>query len=356
MVRNGMIFNKILVVGPSMKGKGGIASVIQSYSKIYDNFHFVSTNSSKEKFKLCRNILIFLKAIVLIAYFKWIGRVEIMHVHGASKVSFERKSMLIKIALMFRYKIVYHSHGADFEAYAQKKGIDKVGEILNRCSAVVVLSKTWKKYFEETYGLKNVYIINNIVEPRTLEPEKNSDKLMSLLFLGQIGDRKGIFDLLDVIAANRADFDGRIKLTVGGDGDIERFNEMVSTNSLENIVDYVGWITGDDKKRLLSKCDVVVLPSYNEGLPIFILEAMAYSKPIISTTVGGIPEIVTTGHNGYLFSPGDKDALYDAIMRYYNNRDLLLIEGRNGADVVKAFYPEEVKAQLLKLYKELLSA
>ena len=101
--------------------------------------------------------------------------------------------------------------------------------------------------------------------------------------------------------------------------------------------------------------DVYILPSYNEGLPIAILEAMAYHHPVISTPVGGIPEIIKSGENGILVQPGDTKAIADAIKFYIENRDAIRKQGEKAYKVVLDFFPEKVFGDLKALYLKMLS-
>ena len=253
-----------------------------------------------------------------------------------------------------RRKVIFHCHGGEFKSYVAEIGESKVLNVLSKCDAIVVLSQKWVDYFKGDLGLKNVFVINNIVEPAQLFDENlKPTKELKLLFLGAICDNKGIFDLLDVIATNKTEFIGRIKLYIGGNGEVERLQSVISQKQLAEIVEYVGWVTGEDKNRLLKDCDIVMLPSYIEGVPIALLEAMAYAKPSITTNVGGIPEIIESGKNGVIITPGDKDALYDAIRLFVDNPKLIAEYGAEGLSRVVDFYPESVKNQLENLYKQL---
>ena len=106
---------------------------------------------------------------------------------------------------------------------------------------------------------------------------------------------------------------------------------------------------------MLNSCDVYILPSYHEGLPISVLEAMSYGKPVISTNVGGIPEIVKPGFNGWLFQPGDHQALNTIIREAMNNKDLLKQYGNNSLRLSKNYTPESVFQSLNQLYKQVLN-
>lgn len=175
------------------------------------------------------------------------------------------------------------------------------------------------------------------------------------MYMGEISKRKGGFDLLKAIVDNKEYFTDKLLLRMGGnevDGDIKAY---IRENGLESFVTYEGWIAGQKKIDCLNWEDVYILPSYNEGLPIAILEAMAYSHPVISTPVGGIPEIIKSGENGILVKPGDTKAIADAIKFYIENRDAIRKQGNNAFKVVQDFFPEKVFGDLKALYLKMLS-
>ena len=344
-------FDNVLYIGPDIKGKGGIASVLASYEKMIPAFHYMSSNSRKGTIM---GVFALMKLMLLLPYFCYLKGIKIVHIHGASRKSFVRKSIIIRFAKLMRRKVIFHCHGGEFKSYVAEVGESKVLNVLSKCDAIVVLSQKWVDYFKGDLGLKNVFVINNIVEPAQLFDENlKPTKELKLLFLGAICDNKGIFDLLDVIATNKAEFIGRIKLYIGGNGEVERLQSVILQKQLGEIVEYVGWVTGEDKNRLLKDCDIVMLPSYIEGLPITLLEAMAYAKPSITTNVGGIPEIVESGKNGVIITPGDKKMLYEAIRLFMDNLQLIAEYGNDGLNRVKDFYPQSVKVQLENLYKQL---
>ena len=97
-----------------------------------------------------------------------------------------------------------------------------------------------------------------------------------------------------------------------------------------------------------------ILPSYNEGLPIAILEAMSYKHPVISTPVGGIPEVIENGENGLLVKPGDTAAIADAVRFYIINKEKIAEHGAHAYEIVKDFFPEKVFSDLDGIYQALL--
>lgn len=186
------------------------------------------------------------------------------------------------------------------------------------------------------------------------EEQRTDDGKLHLMYMGEISMRKGGFDLLKAIAENKEYFTDKLTLRMGGnevDGDIKAY---IRENGLEDFVTYEGWIAGQKKIDCLNWEDVYILPSYNEGLPIAILEAMAYSHPVISTPVGGIPEVIKDGVNGKLVKPGDVNGIADAIRYYIEHNDRIPLEGKNAFEVVKDFFPEKVFYDLSTIYKRLI--
>ena len=110
------------------------------------------------------------------------------------------------------------------------------------------------------------------------------------------------------------------------------------------------------KYKYYKQADIYVLPSYAEGLPMSILEAASYGLPIVATRVGGIPEIIDDGVNGFLIDPGDKGALTDRLLRLIENPELRSQMGRAAYQKVKEkFDVDTVVKQLDSLYQEFLN-
>jgi glycosyltransferase involved in cell wall biosynthesis len=230
--------------------------------------------------------------------------------------------------------------------------------LLNNVDSLICLAPYWQNFFLENFKNKNVQIINNVI-PKPVNGFNHGlttgIPVVNFLFLGRIGHRKGIFDILNVINGKKELLKGRVRLFAGGDGETERLRSFIKDNNLEDIVEYVGWIQGDEKNRLLSKADVYILPSYSEGLPISILEAMSHKLPIISTPVGGIPEVVTNDINGKLVNPGSLSGIESAMLFFVNDRSKLNEFGKASYERIAPFFPDYVSAQLQSVYEKLLA-
>ena len=281
---------------------------------------------------------------------------EIFHIHGAANASFYRCKIFIHIAKLFKKKVILHEHAADFiEFYKKSNKKNDIVETINKCDVIIVLSESWKTFFSSIgVDSKKIHIVNNIIPSPTTQKRNKKDNKLHLLFMGEISIRKGCFDLLQAISENDKHLRDKILLRIAGnavDGNIQTF---IENHKLENFVIYEGWISGEKKIECLNWADIYILPSYNEGLPIAILESMSYKKPIISTPVGGIPEIVKNNNNGILISPGNKQEIFEAIKYYIENPIMIRKHGEESYKIVQDYFPEKVFAQLIEIYSLLL--
>jgi glycosyltransferase involved in cell wall biosynthesis len=348
--------NNVLYIGPDHRNhRGGIGAVLDVYSKNISPFKFIPTYVTRS---FIRQLATYVLAIFKLVWVCITDRqVKILHIHHASRGSFMRKSIMVLIGMMFGKKIILHIHGGGFHNYYKRSRLMKpfIRWTLEHADAVVCLSEMWKNYYSSTFKLKRLAIINNVIEKANITGEHHQNGSLRMLFLGHVTEKKGVFDLLQVLADNRNDYKNRVKVTIGGIGEVERLEKTISDNQFNGDVHFAGWVNGGKKAELLNSCDVYVLPSYFEGLPISILEAMSYGKPVISTNVGGIPEIVKPGFNGWLFQPGDHAALDSIIKEAMDNKELLKQYGNNSLSISKKYTPESVFQSLNDLYHQVLN-
>lgn len=345
--------NKILTIGPAAKPQGGIAQVIINYmTLIFETMPRIEFNAG-QKGAIIKNIVAFFLSLLKEFWILLTNRcIKIVHFHTAAGITFIRVSIGWLIAKAFKKKTIIHIHTGYFPGFYRKHQ-HYVRFVLNHSDRVVVLSKEWESFYTQEVGLTNIRVINNVI-PSPILTEKYNDGLIHLLFLGHMLPKKGIFDLLQVMAQNREYFHGKLLLHIGGSRNEDQICDFITNNYIEDIVKFEGWVTGAEKIRLLNQCDIFILPSYVEGLPISILESMSYSMPIISTTIGGIPSVVSSNINGYLLKPGNLEALASAIQNYLDDPSLISMHGKESFKRVQIYLPPIVSDQLKALYDELL--
>ena len=342
---------KVLNVGCDYKvPKGGVAQVMNSYSQfVYNPFRCIVNSCDGNKLQ---KLWVALYAIVKTFFFLLFDRrIRILHIHTASYNSFYRSALWIRLSKFFKKKIVLHIHGGAFkEFYASNPR--QIQQFLDKCDCIITLSQSWKEYFSNELRCQHVEVVENIVPTPTIQSDTKSDDKFHLLFLGLIHRDKGIFDLLEMIANQNEEWQNKILLHVGGNGAVSELTNFISEHGLQHCVKYEGFVSGDKKVHLLNLCDAFILPSYVEGVPISILEAMSYSKPILATKVGGIPEIVENGGNGFLIAPGDKSSLLENINQLMNNAELCRYMGECSYRRVQGALPPEIIKKLNKIYRD----
>ncbi len=346
---------KILVVGPSdTKSRGGMAAVISGIrkSKLLNSKYDIDIFESY----IDGNILLRLFFSVY-AYLKFLGiykKYDVFHLHTASKGSTFRKKCYAYTAKKACKKVIVHIHGSnylDFYEGLSDRLKRKVRDFLNSADLVIALSNGLKEKFEEIFGLDNCEVLNNGIDTEKfreavcgMEENRNSFALM-----GRLGKRKGAYDLVN--ACEKAVKENPdIKIYMAGDGEVEKVKALVKEKGLEKNIDVIGWIGFDDKIKLLKKVSTVVLPSYNEGLPMSVLEGMAAGKAIISTSVGAIPEVIKD-ENGLLIEPGDIESLSDALLKC--STDVEMIKGmseKNRNKTEEMFSVERMHEKLSEYY------
>lgn len=225
--------------------------------------------------------------------------------------------------------------------------------MLDNSACIAVLSTQWLQWMSSVTTNPNIVrIFNPVTQTSTLAESQISRKPWSLLFLGRLGQRKGIFDLLEVVSRLKADFPD-LELLCGGDGDAEAVMRRAKVLGIQERIRLLGWVRGQEKQALLASAGVFVLPSYHEGLPMSVLEAMAAGLPVVSTRVGGIPDAVTSGKEGVLVEPGDVDALEAALRRLLSSPELAREMGEAGLRKVAAeFEADKVIPQIEALYRK----
>ena len=348
------ISKQVLTIGCAWKHpKGGIGVVLNSYSRIYPVFNNVVNSNSVNKFA---NLLQLLYAFVAVVFKLLFNReITIVHIHTASNNSFRRSVWFSNIAKFLGRKVVMHIHGGGFKDYYEKN-VAFVRHELEKCDVVVALTDSWMRFFRDDVGIEQVVVVPNIVESPVHLPQTVNDGRLRMLFLGLLSPQKGVFDLLEVCFKYKTELENKVELHIGGNGDSKKLIEEIENKGLNKFVFYEGWVSGDVKQRLLNSSDIFILPSYTEGLPISLLEAMSYKLPIISTPVGGIPEIVKDGENGLLIEPGDYEAMYNAINIILNNNELRKNMGMTSYKQVRPHLPESVSESLEHMYKILLNS
>ena len=349
------ISSQVLMIGVYYKhhAPGGMAAVIQYYSKYFTPLKYIPSWKNGSFLTKC---WYFTKAYIQTSAILLIDKnIKIVHIHTAADQSFWRKIKFLKLAKFLNRKVILHIHASRFkDFYNENKNKRKIISNLLKADIIIVLSESWKKWFENIGIPSNkIKILNNIVDYPQISKDKATTHV-NMLFMGEIGERKGIFDILEALSINPQYYTEKLTFKIGGNKNEKALTSYIKQHNLDSFVQFEGWVKDSHKIELLNWANVFILPSHNEGLPISILEAMSYGCAIISTPVGGIPEIVINDQNGILVPPGNVLKIQESINTFINNPILCNSYGEKSRNMVKSFYPEYVFTQLEKIYKSIL--
>lgn len=348
---------QVLTIGEYHQDKehGGIAAVLKYYRPYFDGFAFLPSSrrsSRADKLRYDLGSLFRLGWRLL-----WDRKIRIVHIHTAAGGSFTKHLYYYAaLARLMGRRVVMHCHASRFQTWYESLSPRRQKRLLRqmaRLDRLLVLSQSWKEYFV-LIGMdaERVEVLHNITPPAALaRTERVQGAPLRLLFLGEIGPRKGVFDLLEAMRLLQEKQSGAFFLHIGGNRQEEELRATIRAKGLSDCVLFHGFVSGEQKAALLAQTDVFALPSHNEGLPISILEAMSYGCAILSTPVGGIPEVVCG--NGLLVNPGDAPAIAEALLALQDDA-LRRQMGAQSLETVKAYYPQAVLTHLRSIYLSLL--
>lgn len=351
-------FNALLI-GPGFDVKGGIGRVNKKYSDfgLFDNgIKFLSSYTDKSKLQAVFKF--FVCVVMLLFYILFNKDLRIIHVTSSQGASFLRKSIIIMLAKTFNKKTIIHIRGSDFDDFYYKGGFLRkkyISYTLDKADIVLVLSGYWKNFVKKISKNQNIKILYNPVVIQDIDPvKKQLNNPLNILFTGRIGQRKGVYDIIEAVKYIK---NLNITINLYGDSEVEKAREVVNSHNLYNIININSWITGEKLEQAYKDADFFILPTYSEGLPNSVLEAISYSLPVISTPVGGIPEIVEDGINGFLVKPGDYITLAEKIDLLSGDRELRNQMGQKSLKIAEEkFDIKVILSQIRQIHKDLLCA
>lgn len=334
---------KICMVVPNPAVKGGIASVVNGYkgSSLEDKYDisYVESYCNGSKWKKLGK--------ALLGYCSFAGQMmfhkpDVVHIHSSFGPSFYRKIPFIYLSCLWRIPVVNHIHGADFDEFYEKASEGKrkkIARVYGKCARLVVLSQEWKKRIERIVPPDKIVILENYCTVPA-EPYDSGRNAKQVLFMGELGSRKGCYDI-PVIWEKVLQEVPSARLVMAGDGETAQVKEAFDKKGILSNVTFPGWVRGKDKERMFRESAVFLFPSYQEGMPVAVLEAMGYGMGIVTTAVGGIPKLIRDGDNGYIRRPGDTQAMARDVVRLLTDRVQCAAYGRQARKDAKERYGRE---------------
>ena len=226
-------------------------------------------------------------------------------------------------------------------------------EIVENADVITAVSHSCAKELKGDHTInKEITVINNGVDTNLFIPSENKKEEDYILYTGRLETRKGLIDFIEsakYVGREHAD----IKFVLTGKGTIKKYLERkINELGLKNNFYFAGFVSRSELLEYYQNATVYVLPSYYEGLPTTLLEAMSCGVPSIATDVEGSSELIKDGENGLLVPPRDPERLAEAMMKLLDDEELRKKLGDNAREYVVGDYDWEVITDKIeKVYK-----
>jgi glycosyltransferase involved in cell wall biosynthesis len=259
-----------------------------------------------------------------------LARQAIRHVHAHFGTNSATVAMLTHE--LGNISFSFTAHGPEEFDKAEQWSL---GEKIEKAAFVVGVShfgrsQLYRQCEHRLWG--KIHVVHCGVDGDHLDPDTSpiphAGKLVSV---GRLSEQKGQLLLVEALGQLRRQ-GLRVELDFVGDGELRsQLERAIAEQGLSDSVKIIGWADGETVRHILDACSAFVLPSFAEGLPVVIMEAMARGRPVLSTYVAGIPELVQPGQNGWLVAAGSADELANAVREVVTTPLEVLAEmGRNG--------------------------
>ena len=343
---------KIIVLATSRKTRGGITSVIKEYekSKVWEKWNCSWIGTYVDRGNLIK-LLYFIKAFFHFLYV--VPSAGLIHIHFSESTTAVRKTFFFVIAKIFQKPVILHFHAFSPEDTLQGKRKKLYKELLKQADAIIALSHFWKIQIENIIGITDkIKVIYNPCP--TVYPDNSIEKQNIILFAGTLIERKGYKDLIKAFSRINKVKCKNWKLVFAGNGEIEKGKSLAQELHVDDKILFKGWISGNEKDELFKSSSIFFLPSYAEGFPMAVLDAWAYGIPIITTPVGGLPDILVHGENAMVFEAGDIQGLAKNLESLICNEELRIKISKSSLELSQGLFNiKTISNQLDELYTQL---
>ena len=342
---------KVLVVATSRKTRGGVTAVVKLYEKsdMWKRCHCRWIGTHRDGGTLMK---LWYLATAGVQFLFLLPFYDIVHIHFSLSKSAKRKYPFFRLAKLLGKKTVIHLHcGSQIERIWSPV----YQTMFEQCDCGILLSESIKAKIEEYIGksdkLKVVYNPCPLITDTTTYKKQNH-----ILFSGTLYEGKGYLDLIKAfakIALRHSDW----KLVLAGNGEEEKARTQAQALGIGHQVELLGWVNGEAKHRAFCEAKALCLPSYAEGFPMAVLDAWAYGLPVITTPVGGVPDVAVDGENMLLFNPSDINTLAEKLD--FMMSDEALRDKLSAASIMLAaekFNLSTITQQIGEIYESLMNS
>jgi len=353
---------RILQLGPLPPPVGGMATVVENLVAELGRDHELrvlnNVKTTAADRSLWQGIAAQLRLLWQLARLCLGWRPQVVHIHTCSWFTFWRNSVDVLLARLLGRPVVLHIHGAQFHKFLASlspPAAFMARRVFGLASRVVVLGEQWKALLDQWAAPAKVRVVPNgvpVAEPLAADPGGD----FGIVCLANYELRKGQADLLRALAGLQGGRGVRLQLLgfESEPGQRQALLDLAAELGIAERVDIPGPVTGDDKERRFRSARCFCLPSYDEGLPMAMLEAMAMGMPVVVTAVGAIPEALVDGAEGLIYPAGEVAALAAHLQALLDDPERCRVLGEAGRKRLICDFSLERSADLLRaVYAEL---
>ena len=340
---------RVLVVGSAEQSAGGVASAIRLMKRMpaWKEYRCYWLGTQIQRSKLWK-LWYAVKGNLTALFIIW--RFSIVHLHTVpDRICLVIQLPIFLLARLGRKKIIMHVHmGNQLRNHTENRLFKWC---LNRVDLVVLLAKKWQRLFEESF--KDVKtptaVLYNACEPPT---EVALDAKEPVVFMAAYFNDNKAPDLLLKAWKSIKDRHSEWRLFMLGNGEVERFKAMAQAMGLDD-VEFTGYIEGKEKEDFFRRASIYCMCSYEEGFPMVVLEAWAHGIDVVTTPVGGLPDVLDEGRNALTFGFGDWQGLAAQLERLMDDPELREEMAEYARRFVQErFSLESIGGELRRIYEE----
>jgi glycosyltransferase involved in cell wall biosynthesis len=358
----------VVILGPHRAAVSGVSTHVNllmdsTLGGEFDLVHFQVGSEGREEGPVGRLLRLLASPFVLFATILF-RHASVVHINTSLNTrAYWRDLAYLAVAKLLRARVLYQVHGGALPEnfFARSKLLTAfLRWTLELPDLVVVLAQCELASYRRFVPDQDVVALPNGIDCRPFASVptvlSREDHPLRLIYIGRIAREKGLYETLQgVRLAHELGVDARITV-VGGGAEEPRLRRYAHALGIGSRVTFAGPVFGEDKVGLLAGADLMLLPSYSEGLPYALLEAMAAGVPVIATPVGAIPDVVADGIHGLLVPPRNGKAIAEALLVLAGDRERLSWMSRACRRRILAAYSiERLAAELRLVYEELAS-
>lgn len=350
----------ILMIGTSLtKTRGGISTLIGEIlrSDLQNDFAIDYIESQAEDFRGFAKFLLAIKAVSKFCQKILTKKNELVYVHVGSNASLYRESFFIVLAKIFGQKTITHFHAGDVEEYLEKQskfGRKYISWAIGLSDKLIAVSENSASKLRKIAPKNEIEIIVNAINTKpfafSINRFETREKIVRILFVGAMGKLKGETDLANAIKLLIEEHPNlRVSFLGFGGENLEKYCAEIG---IEKAVEFIGAVSLEERLEFFEKADIFALPTYAEAMPMSVIEAMAAGLPMVSTNVGGIPELIDETEEGFLVEAANVEKLADKLSELIEDKNLRVKMGEKaqkkvGEKLNFAVFTEKLKDCLI---------